>query len=222
MFVLSKLRSSGKKKHTNKQYKFSLSLSTCLLFHKKVSKTSTLTFVFQVKTRCCHTNVRVKMQVKLIGCAIQQCWHSCTWKKKSCRINCSSYRKYCSFTSKRQNQDWIRQVHFLLIIFMEVSNILLYSALFSLEAARKFWLQVVILKGCVSMIKQDPIMFKWNFIDLDREKRFKQNLTMRTSSTAIDFFHMYEKLAVQNKAVQIFFSISTPHLLPQNYFNHLS
>lgn len=140
------------------------------IFKKQASR---LTFVFQVKTSCCHTNVRMKMQVKLIGGAIQQCWHSCTWKNKSYGINCSMLM-YQSFILKRHNQDWIRQAHFLLIMCIELSNILLCSALFSPDAARKFWLQVMILRSNVSTIKQDPVMFRWNFIDLDRKKRRKQ------------------------------------------------
>lgn len=61
-----------------------------MLYPYKFQKTRSLTFVFQVKTSCCHTNVRVKMKVKLIGGAVQQCWHSCTWKNKSYGINYST------------------------------------------------------------------------------------------------------------------------------------
>lgn len=144
-------------------------------FLRKFQKTSSLTFVFQVKTSCCHTNVRMKMQVKLIGSAIQQCWHSCTWKNKSYGINCSMLI-YQSLILKRHNQDWIRQAHFLLIMCVEISNILC-SVLFSPEAARKFWLQVMILRGYVTTIKQDPTVFRWNFIDLDRKRRKQKKIT---------------------------------------------
>lgn len=120
-----------------------------------------------MKTSCCHTNVRVKMKVKLIWGAIQQCWHSCTWKKKSYGINYNilvtvSYRKDITRTESDS------------LIFFSLhtweSNILLCSALFSREVAGEVWLQAITIRVYASTIKQDPIMFRGNLIDLDRRK----------------------------------------------------
>lgn len=169
-----------------------------------------------MKTSCCHTNVRMKMQVKLIGSAIQQCWHSCTWKNKSYGINCSMLI-YQSLILKRHNQDWIRQAHFLLIMCVEISNILC-SVLFSPEAARKFWLQVMILRGYVTTIKQDPTVFRWNFIDLDRKRRKQKKNHISKGfdyqnklNCHVTFFHMYKNLQYRTEQPRLFLCVHFTH-----------
>lgn len=63
----------------------------------------------------------------------------------------------------------------------------------------------MILGGYVSTIKQDPIMFKWNFIDLESKKMHKQvikGLIMEQVQLYLTFSHMCKNL--QYRSVQSF------------------
>ena len=52
---------------------------------KPDADTEELTFVLQVEAGSGHADVRLEVQVELVGCAIEQCWHRGTCGK-GCRL----------------------------------------------------------------------------------------------------------------------------------------